>query len=83
MQWFKDYDKSIADTDPLIDIIEQPTLIFWGDEDAILYPENGERMHQRMKNSELKIFTKTGHFSYLDRYEEFGDMLVSWVLKQN
>ncbi len=68
---------------PLIDIIEQPTLIFWGDEDAILYPENGERMHQRMKNSELKIFTKTGHFSYLDRYEEFGDMLVSWVLKQN
>jgi len=83
MQWFKDYDKSIADTDPLIDKIEQPTLIFWGDEDAILYPENGERMHQRMKNSELKIFEKTGHFSYLDRYEEFGDILVTWVLKQN
>jgi pimeloyl-ACP methyl ester carboxylesterase len=81
MIWFKDYEKSIADTDPLIDKIEQPTLIFWGDEDAILYPENGERMHERMKNSELKIFKNTGHFSYLDRHEEFGEMLIKWVLK--
>lgn len=79
LQWFKDYPASLATVDPLLDKIEKPTLVFWGDEDAILYVDNGERIHQRMKNSELHVFEKCGHFCYQDRADEFKAMVVDWI----
>lgn len=82
LQWFKDYPSNIGQVDPLIEKIDLPTLIFWGDEDAILYPDNGERLHKRMKNSELKIIENCGHFAYQDRYKEFAEMLINWIDKE-
>lgn len=79
LKWFKDYPTNIKQVDPLLETITTPTLIFWGDEDAILYSDNGERMHKRIKNSKLKIFNNCGHFSYQDRYAEFAKMLIDWV----
>jgi pimeloyl-ACP methyl ester carboxylesterase len=79
LQWFKDYPSSLETVDPLLDEIDLPTLIFWGDEDAILFPDNGERVHQRMKNSELKIFRQCGHFCYQDRAQEFTEMVIDWI----
>jgi len=82
LEWFKGYPASLATVDPLLEKIQQPTLVFWGDEDAILFPDNGERIVKRMPNSEFKLFKDCGHFCYQDRHEQFRDMVVEWVNRQ-
>jgi pimeloyl-ACP methyl ester carboxylesterase len=81
MQWFKDYQKSIETVDPLLEKIETPTKVFWGDQDAILYVDNGERLAERMPNAELTVFKDTGHFCYQDRHREFAEMVIEWITK--
>lgn len=83
MKWFKDYPISLAQVDPLLEKITTPTKIFWGNDDAILYKDNGERLHKRMPNSELQIFENCGHFAYQDRYKEFAEMVKEWVEKHH
>jgi len=82
LEWFKGYPASLSTVDPLLERIDKPALIFWGDEDAILYPDNGERIQQRMKNSELHIFKSCGHFCYQDRKDEFQAMVIDWIERQ-
>ncbi|OHX64187.1 alpha/beta fold hydrolase [Flammeovirga pacifica] len=77
--WFKFYNESIATVDPLIDTIDIPTLIFWGGNDQILPFDNGVRIHERMKDSQLHIFQNCGHFAYQDQHEKFSEMMVNWV----
>jgi len=81
--WFKNYATSLSTVDPLFEKIKQPAMIFWGDEDAILYLDNGKNLHERMRNSDLTIFKNCGHFSYLDQHEEFFDMIVTWINKHS
>lgn len=81
MEWFRLYPESLATTDPLIEQVRVPTLIFWGAEDAILLPDNGERLHARMPGSELRIIEDCGHFAYQDCHEEFAAMLTEWVTR--
>ena len=82
LQWFIDYQKSINTVDPLLEKIEMETLIFWGENDCILYKSNGERLHKRMKNSTLNIFDNCGHFAYQDRYQDFAEMMMNWIDKK-
>ena len=81
LKWFKNYPSNIKQVDPLLETIDIPTLIFWGDEDAILYADNGERIQKRIKNSKLKIFDNCGHFSYQDKYSEFAELVDNWIKK--
>lgn len=83
LEWFKGYPDSLAVVDPMIDHVKVPTLIFWGAEDAILYPDNGERLHARMPGSELRIFEGCGHFIYQDCRDEFLPMLIEWVKRHD
>jgi len=82
LEWFKGYPSSLATVDPLLDNIQLPTLVFWGAEDAILFPDNGERIVERMPNSELRLIADCGHFSYQDRHEEFKNMVIEWIENQ-
>jgi pimeloyl-ACP methyl ester carboxylesterase len=41
--------------------IELPTLIIWGREDKIIPLENGVRLHQAIRNSQLVIIERCGH----------------------
>lgn len=43
MKWFKAYPKSFPSIDNLLSEIKVPTKIFWGEDDAILYIDNGLR----------------------------------------
>lgn len=79
MSWFRDYNINIETVDPLLKSIATPTLVFWGEQDAILELTNGERIVERMPNAEMLVFKNTGHFCYQDRYVEFSAMVVSWV----
>ena len=46
---------------PLYSEIGYPTLILWGEQDAIVPLDIGRRLHQVMPNSRLVVFPDTGH----------------------
>ncbi len=46
--------------------ITTPTLIIWGENDTATPLQKGERIHQLIKDSELVIFEKAGHYAFLD-----------------
>jgi pimeloyl-ACP methyl ester carboxylesterase len=47
--------------------IGSPTLILWGQEDAIVPPDIGRRLHRAIPNSRLVIFPDTGHIPQEER----------------
>ncbi len=44
-----------------VENITQPTLIIWGDEDSLIPLESGQLLHERMPNSDMRIFNGVGH----------------------
>ena len=78
-QWFADYPKSLATVDPHLGEIDLPVKVFWGELDQLLFKDNGERLHQRLKRSDLTMIPNCGHFSYQDQAEKFAQMVADWV----
>jgi len=77
--WFKNYSSSIDSIQNNLKDISTPTLIFWGDKDKFLLPENVDTLEKIIPNTEIKIFKNCGHFSYQDKYKEFADMVINWI----
>jgi len=77
--WFKTYPENLATVDPHLESLNVPVQIFWGDLDMFLLVDNGQRLHQRLKRSQLRVFERCGHFSYQDKADDFADMVLSWV----
>jgi proline iminopeptidase len=48
-----------------------PALLLVGDSDWIIQPEQSELMARQIRDAELVIFERTGHFPYVERNEEF------------
>ena len=51
--------------------INIPVLIIWGEKDIETPFEFAGMMKNKIKNSELIVFENAGHFSFLDKREEF------------
>lgn len=71
--------------DNLVDLlpsIKVPTLLLWGenDEDTPLYM--GKMMEEKIPDSGLIIFKNAGHYSYVDCYEQFKAVVLTF-LKNN
>jgi pimeloyl-ACP methyl ester carboxylesterase len=49
--------------------IKTPTLIIWGEQDGLLPLESGQRLHQDIPNSTLKVFDQCGHIPQEERSE--------------
>jgi pimeloyl-ACP methyl ester carboxylesterase len=77
--WFKTYPENLATVDPHLQELDLPVQIFWGELDAFLLKDNGERLQQRLKRSRLRVFDQCGHFSYQDKADEFAEMVLAWV----
>ncbi len=56
-----------------------PTLIIFGERDADTPKEFGSRMHNLIVNSRLEILDGAGHYSFLDKPEEFASFLTEFV----
>ena len=78
-EWFKKYPENLATIDPHLAEVDLPIKIFWGDLDQFLLVDTAQRLHDRLKRSELQIFERCGHFSYQDRREDFAKMVIDWV----
>jgi non-heme chloroperoxidase len=51
--------------------IEAPTLIIWGDKDAVFSREDPERLAGAIPGATLKVYTETGHAVHWERPEQF------------
>jgi pimeloyl-ACP methyl ester carboxylesterase len=78
-QWFAKYPESLKTVDPYLADIDLPVKVFWGDMDQLLFVDNGERLHARLKRSDLTVFEHCGHYAYQDKTDEFAQMVLDWV----
>jgi 3-oxoadipate enol-lactonase len=59
--------------------LDIPTLIMVGDNDTFALLEHSLKMNQHLKNSELKIISKSGHLSPLENPKEFNKYLDDFL----
>ncbi len=57
-----------------------PTLIVTGEHDTDTPVQFGERMHGLIKNSQFEILKQAGHFSFVDKPQEFITLLTQFSL---
>lgn len=65
---------------PLLNDIESPTLLIWGDKDDATPLYMAKIMEKEIKGSGLVVFEGAGHYSYLDEYNRFKRVLESFFL---
>ena len=79
LEWFKGYPCSLASVDPLLENINIPVKIFWGELDQFLFVENARNLAKRLKRADVQIFPNAGHYVYQDDSENFAKMVCDWV----
>jgi pimeloyl-ACP methyl ester carboxylesterase len=59
-------------------LINQPTLIVWGEKDTVIPIHNGYKLQQLILNSRLVVFPNCGHVPHVERPDEFIDVAVEF-----
>lgn len=67
------------DLTPDMKQITVPTLLIWGENDTETPVSFGEKMHSLILNSKFTILTDAGHFSFLDKPENFVKSLNEFI----
>lgn len=65
--------------DELVRSITVPTLILWGEKDAIIHLDNAKLFHHAIKKSKLVIFKELGHVSILEDPKKTADAIVEFI----
>jgi len=63
----------------LMPAIKQPALIVWGEKDEVTPLSFAKIMEERIQNSRLEILTGAGHYSFLDKPEEFAEKTINFL----
>ena len=63
----------------LLPKIKIPTLLIWGENDKNTPLADARTMEQTVSNSKLVILAKAGHFSFVDKIEEFVNNIKKFV----
>lgn len=59
--------------------INKPTLIIWGENDKDTPTSAAKLMNEKIKNSKLVVLKGAGHFSFLDKPQEFLSELTNFI----
>jgi 2-hydroxymuconate-semialdehyde hydrolase len=68
----------MAGSENYIRSIKHPTLIVHGREDRVIPVENSIRLIQLIDNAQLHIFGHCGHWTQIERADEFSKLLLSF-----
>jgi non-heme chloroperoxidase len=68
-----------ADTAAALPRIKAPTLVVWGDQDALLLRADQETLLARLPNARLVVFAGSGHTPHWEDPERFAKELVAFV----
>jgi pimeloyl-ACP methyl ester carboxylesterase len=60
--------------------IKLPTLIVWGDRDAICSRKDQEALVRSIPTSRLVVYSETGHALHWEEPEHFADDLMEFTL---
>jgi len=63
---------------PLLNDIQAPTLLIWGDKDEATPFYMAKIMEKEIEGSGLVVFEGAGHYSYLDEFNKFKRVLESF-----
>lgn len=58
--------------------IEHPALIIHGRDDKVVPPENSIKFHSLLKNSDLHMFGKCGHWTQIERKDDFTRLVLDF-----
>jgi pimeloyl-ACP methyl ester carboxylesterase len=67
--------------DPRLAECLTPTLVLWGTEDKVNRPGGGAALQKRMRNCDLYLFSKTGHWVQWERAEEFNAVTTAFLAR--
>ncbi|MGH9934563.1 MAG: alpha/beta fold hydrolase [Nitrososphaerales archaeon] len=59
--------------------IDAPTLIVWGEKDALIPVRYARRFQKEVKGSQLAIIKNSGHTPYFERPEAFSDTVLEFL----
>ncbi len=59
-------------------LINQPTLLVWGEDDNIIPVENGERLYDSILNSRLVVLKDCGHVPPEEKPERFVELVAEF-----
>ena len=61
------------------ELIEQPTLIVWGDNDRVVNIQNGFKLHNSILNSRFVVFRNCGHLPQEEKAERFVELTAEFA----
>ena len=59
-------------------LIDQPTLLVWGDSDTVIPTHHGEKLYDRMLNSRLVILKDCGHLPHEEKPSLFKKLVLEF-----
>lgn len=59
--------------------IKPPTLLIWGENDQATPVSDGKLMEKLIPDAGLVVFQNAGHYSYLDKFNEFAIVIASFL----
>ena len=81
LQWEQWGHKDKFHTDETFKKIEHQTLLVHGREDAVVPVTNSERLIHLLPNAELHIFGGCGHWTQIEKAEEFSDLVKNFITR--
>lgn len=76
---FKANPKQFPDVSAQLDQIQQKTLIVWGRDDRFLPLDLGLRLLSLIKNSQMHIFNRCGHWAQWEHADDFNALLTQFL----
>lgn len=70
--------KALATPEDQIRKIEQRALVVHGRDDSIVPPTNSIKLHSLLKNSDLHMFGKCGHWTQIERKDDFAKLVMDF-----
>lgn len=70
------------DVMPLARTVTIPTLIIWGENDAVAPLAYGKKLHQAIRDSQLAIIANAGHFCFLEKPEECANTMQTFIKRE-
>ena len=74
----RDHEGDLSSED--LNLIEQPSLLIWGNEDKVVPVQIGERLNKDLPNSSFFSFKNTGHLVPEERPEQVSEKILDFCL---
>jgi pimeloyl-ACP methyl ester carboxylesterase len=68
-----------ADLSNRLDAVKAPTLVVWGEKDALLPPELGRQLAERLARAQFVCVGGAGHNPMWDRPQRFNELLLEFL----